>query len=80
MKRSARGFGLMIGQFKPAYDAEELQSTADMLFIDRAVESRGIRGVEGFNINGLSLTRQVGVQSYGQYPIGANGGLPMRLV
>ena len=64
-----RGFGLMIGQFKPAYDAEELQSTADMLFIDRAVESRGIRGVEGFNMNGLSLTRQVGIQSYGQYPI-----------
>ena len=40
-----------------------------MLFIDRAVESRGIRGVEGFNMNGLSLTRQVGIQSYGQYPI-----------
>ena len=35
------------GQFKPAFDGEELRSTKDMTFIERAVESRGIRGVEG---------------------------------
>ncbi|MBV72334.1 MAG: hypothetical protein CMH52_13500 [Myxococcales bacterium] len=61
------GFGLLVGQFKPPFDAEELQSTADMIFIDRAVESRGVRGVEGFNTNGLSLQRQAGIQTYGRY-------------
>lgn len=52
------------GQFKPPFDAEELQSTADLLFIDRAVESRGVHGVEGFNVDGLSLERQAGVMLY----------------
>ncbi|MEE2755205.1 MAG: porin [Myxococcota bacterium] len=60
------GFGILVGQFKPPFDAEELQSTADMVFIDRSVESRGVRGVEGFNTSGLSLPRQAGVQTYGR--------------
>jgi hypothetical protein len=59
------GYGLLVGQFKPPFDAEELQSTSKMLFIDRAVESRGVRGVEGYNMSGLSLDRQAGVQAYG---------------
>ncbi len=53
---------LRAGRFKPAFDAEELQSTGNLLFIDRAVESRGVEGVEGNNVEGLSLDRQVGVQ------------------
>lgn len=52
---------LTVGQFKPPFDAEELTSTRSMLFIDRAVESRGVLGVEGRNVAGLSLDRQVGV-------------------
>ena len=49
------------GQFKPAFDGEELRSTQKMLFIERAVESRGIRGVEGWNVAGLSLNRELGL-------------------
>ena len=59
---------LRFGQFKPDFDMEELQSTRDMLFIDRAVESRGVLGVEGYNVGGLSLPRQVGLQLFGFVP------------
>ena len=51
---------IQAGQFKPPFDAEELQSTRSMFFIERAVESRGVRGVEGYNVEGLSLPRQAG--------------------
>ena len=53
--------GLRVGQFKPPFDAEELQSTRDMLFIHRSVPSRGVTGVEGYNVDGLSVDRQVGL-------------------
>ena len=59
---------LHLGRFKPAYDANELESTADLLFIDRALESRGVLGVEGLNVAGLSLTRQAGAQLDGVVP------------
>jgi hypothetical protein len=55
-------FTLRFGRFKPAYDANELESTARLLFVDRALESRGVLGVEGINERGLSLTRHTGVQ------------------
>jgi hypothetical protein len=56
---------LQFGRFKPAYDANELESTEGLLFIDRALESRGVLGVEGLNVAGLSLPRQAGVQLNG---------------
>ena len=65
-----RHFDLQVGQFKPPFDAEELQSTADMLFIDRSVQSRGIRGTEGYNIDGLSLDRQAGIMAAGRFALG----------
>jgi hypothetical protein len=65
-----RHFDLQVGQFKPPFDAEELQSTAKMLFIDRAVESRGIRGTEGYNVEGLSLDRQAGITANGRFDLG----------
>ncbi len=55
------GVDISLGQFKPPFDMEELRSTTDILFVSRAVESRGVRGVEGPGVNGLSLPRQVGV-------------------
>lgn len=57
-----RALTLRFGRFKPAYDANELESTAGLLFVDRALESRGVLGVEGINERGLSLTRETGVQ------------------
>lgn len=56
---------LQIGRFKPAFDANELESTSGLFFADRALESRGVLGVEGLNVAGLSLARQVGAQLNG---------------
>lgn len=55
---------LLAGQFKPAYDREELQSTRDLLFVSRAAESRGVRDTEGQPVSGLSLSRNVGLMAY----------------
>lgn len=55
-------FKIRLGRFKPAFDANELESTAGLLFVDRALESRGVLGVEGINERGLSLSRQTGLQ------------------
>jgi hypothetical protein len=57
-----RLFRASAGQFKAPFDIEELISTADILFIERSVGNRGVQGVEGFNRQGLSVGRQVGVR------------------
>jgi hypothetical protein len=62
---------IQAGQFKPPFDAEELQSTKAMFFIERAVDSRGVRGVEGYNVDGLSLPRQAGALVSGDLGLGA---------
>lgn len=64
---------LRLGQFKPPFDAEELQSTREILFTDRAVESRGLRSTEGDALDGLSLDREVGAMVYGDPSFGAFG-------
>jgi hypothetical protein len=53
---------LTAGQFKPPFDVEEQFSTADILFVDRSVGSRGVRNIEGRNVRGLSVQREVGVK------------------
>lgn len=64
---------LMVGQFKPPFDAEEQRSTRDMLFIDRAVASRGVRAGEGWNLDGLSIDRDIGGLVYGEPTFGDFG-------
>jgi len=64
---------LKVGQFKPPFDAEESRSTRDMLFIDRAVASRGVRSGEGWNTNGLSIDRDIGGLVYGEPTFGDFG-------
>lgn len=64
---------LRIGQFKPPFDAEELQSTREILFTDRAIESRGLRSTEGDSLDGLSLDREVGAMLYGDPSFGILG-------
>lgn len=51
-----------VGQFKPPYDVEELTANSELLFIHESVGSRGVHGVEGFNVDGLSLDRQLGLR------------------
>lgn len=58
---------LNVGQFKAPYDAEDLISTANLLFVHRSVANRGVQGVEGFNVEGLSEKRQIGLQAKGQF-------------
>jgi hypothetical protein len=53
---------LRVGQFKPFFDNEEKRSSADLMFATRALEHSGVSGEEGFNVRGLSLSRDVGVQ------------------
>jgi len=64
------GIDFVIGQFKPPFDAEEQQATLDMTFVSRAVESRGVHGTEGYNLDGLSLDRQAGVMVRGETSAG----------
>lgn len=59
---------LNLGQFKAPFDAEDLISTAEMLFIDRSVANRGVQDVEGFNVEGLTQDRQLGGQARGKIP------------
>lgn len=66
----SRYLTVRFGRFKPAYDANEWESTAGLLFADRALESRGVLGVEGWNVAGLSLTRQTGLQVLSDIPLG----------
>ena len=74
-----KGLTLRFGRFKPAYDANELESTQALMFIDRALESRGVLGVEGINEAGLSLSRQVGVQALSELSLGKDTTLHMIL-
>ncbi len=50
-----------LGQFKPPFDMEEKRSSSDLLFATRAVENRGVNGVEGLNVDGISVDRQTGI-------------------
>ncbi len=59
---------LNAGQFKAPFDAEDLISSADLLFVHRSVANRGVQDVEGFNVDGLSQSRQVGLQARGLFP------------
>lgn len=64
-------FNLQVGQFKPPFNLEELQSTAEILFIDRSVGSQGVSTFAGIPVNGLAIDRQVGAQLTGQVYFGA---------
>lgn len=59
---------VIAGQFKPPFDVEEQFSTSQILFVDRSVGSRGLSDVEGRNVEGLSVDRQVGAM-IGSKPI-----------
>ena len=58
-----------VGQFKAPFDAEDLLSSADLLFVHRSVANRGVRGTEGFNVPGMSQGRQIGLQARGAVPL-----------
>ncbi len=64
---------LNAGQFKAPFDAEDLISASELLFVNRSVFNRGVRDVEGFNKAGLSQDRQVGLQARGRYNLDRDG-------
>jgi len=59
------------GQFKPPYDVEEQVSNAELMFVESSVVNRGVRNVEGFNVEGLAQDREVGLRVHGgtYYPL-----------
>ena len=60
---SASRFALLrIGQFKAPFDQEELLPDGQLPFISRSVVSDGMLPPEGYQTEGMSLDRQVGVQ------------------
>src|SRR5690554_2513293 len=59
-----------VGQFKAPFDVEDLISTGNLLFVHRSVANRGVQNVEGYNVDGLSAGRQVGVQLRGDHFFG----------
>ncbi len=58
----SRFAGLRIGQFKAPLDAEELLPDAQLPFITRSVVSDGAVPPDAYPVEGLSLSRQVGLQ------------------
>ena len=63
--KPSRWAKLTLGQFKPAFGADELISTRNLLFVDRALPGRGVHGVEGLNVDGSNVIREVGLQLKG---------------
>ncbi len=61
---------LQFGQQKPPFDAESLLSNAELPFIGRSVWNRGVVGVEGWNLEGLGVTREVGITLAGDTDVG----------
>lgn len=52
---------LFAGRFKAPYDLSALQATGALTFIDRPVESRGVLPGTGFELDGMTQGRQLGV-------------------
>ncbi len=73
-------FRVSVGQFEPPYDLEELLPTEHFLFIEQSVGSRGVQNIEGYNVEGISRTREIGVRLDGKpyYPF-ASGDDPESL-
>lgn len=61
------GLKVRAGQFRPEFDLEAARIRKDMVFVYRALYNRGVRGVEGFNLSGLGLSREVGVALHGAF-------------
>jgi hypothetical protein len=57
---------LRFGQQKVPFDGESLIPTVTLPFIHRSVWNRGVRGVEGYNVGGLGVERQIGVAVTGR--------------
>lgn len=63
--------GIQAGQFKAPYAAEDLRSTADLLFASRAVGWEGVLVGRGYEEPGISLDRQLGVMLSTREPLQA---------
>src|SRR5690606_34788240 len=61
------------GRFKPPYDVESLTPTRDLLFVNTALESRGVLPHEGFSadMTGMAPGRQLGLMLRSDRAFGA---------
>lgn len=67
---------IQLGQFKAPFDAESLQSTGNMLFVNRSVGNIGVDAFSGRDLRGLEVDREVGVQVLGRYFFTSEGNAP----
>lgn len=67
--------GVQVGQFKAPFQEEELRGTQDLMFASRAVGVEGVPPGRGFQVNGVTLDRQLGVMLSPVEPIGKKDGL-----
>lgn len=59
--RLSRFAQVTAGRFKAPYDLGSLKATVRRTFIDRPLESRGVRAAQGYEQEGLSQGRQLGL-------------------
>jgi hypothetical protein len=62
-----------VGHFEPVFDGEEFVSAPGRPFVDTALYSRGIRPTEGFQTEGLSPGRSLGVAARREPATGSFG-------
>lgn len=51
-----------VGQFKAPFDAESLESSSSLRFVDRSVGIRGVASLDGMSVAGLGQGRQIGLR------------------
>ncbi|MEM6733693.1 MAG: porin, partial [Myxococcota bacterium] len=67
------GLTLYAGRFKPPFDTEALTAVENLFFVNRSLESRGVRREEGWSndqFNGFAPGRQLGVMLTGDHAVG----------
>ena len=52
---------LRAGQFHPVFDIDEIGGQSEQMFVDRALESRGVAPTEGWETEGLAPGRSLGM-------------------
>jgi hypothetical protein len=56
-----RALSIRIVRFEPIFDLEEIIPYTERAFIDRSLESRGVVATQGYEVEGLSPGRSIGV-------------------
>ncbi len=64
-------FHLRVGRFQANFDIERGTSPSKRSFARRALSARGVAPTEGFETEGLAISRNLGVAFLGEFPLAA---------